>query len=331
MSQELTVIKEDVPMSPAEVKKQINLIQEIMRDAMKDGEHYGTIPGCGPKPALLKPGAEKLNMTFHMAPSYHINAEILPKDHRNFEIVCALASIGSEKFLGQGVGSCSTMESKYRYRTSERKCPKCGRENIIKGKEEYGGGWLCFAKKGGCGAKFKEDDPEITSQKVGRVEYEDPADYWNTCLKMAKKRALVDAVLTVTAASDIFTQDIEEMADFINGNSAPTPPKETEQVHTKTQGKTRSSRGEAYTKPEPETKASPTPPKPTLEERKQKALAACESIGYTQDDIVAWFTKPVEEWDEDDLKKLGDWYKQEKAQIKAHEKEAEQDAASGEG
>ena len=27
---------------------------------------------------------------------------------------------------------------------------------------------------------------------------------------MAKKRALVDMVLTVTAASDIFTQDIEE-------------------------------------------------------------------------------------------------------------------------
>src|SRR3990167_8047229 len=31
---------------------------------------------------------------------------------------------------------------------------------------------------------------------------------------MAKKRALVDACLTVTAASDIFTQDIEEMAAY---------------------------------------------------------------------------------------------------------------------
>jgi hypothetical protein len=33
----------------------------------------------------------------------------------------------------------------------------------------------------------------------------------NTVLKMAKKRALVDAVLTVLGASDIFTQDIEDM------------------------------------------------------------------------------------------------------------------------
>lgn len=33
----------------------------------------------------------------------------------------------------------------------------------------------------------------------------------NTILKMAKKRALVDATLTATAASDVFTQDLEDM------------------------------------------------------------------------------------------------------------------------
>ena len=30
-----------------------------MGAAMKDGEHFGKIPGCGDKPTLLKPGAEK--------------------------------------------------------------------------------------------------------------------------------------------------------------------------------------------------------------------------------------------------------------------------------
>ena len=35
---------------------------------------------------------------------------------------------------------------------------------------------------------------------------------YNTVLKMAKKRALVDAVLTATAASDIFTQDLEDIS-----------------------------------------------------------------------------------------------------------------------
>lgn len=40
------------------------------------------------------------------------------------------------------------------------KCPTCGANAIIKGKEEYGGGWLCFKKKGGCGDKFTDDQWE---------------------------------------------------------------------------------------------------------------------------------------------------------------------------
>ena len=35
-------------------------------------------------------------------------------------------------------------------------CPVCGKRAIIKGREEYGGGWLCFNKRGGCGAKWPE-------------------------------------------------------------------------------------------------------------------------------------------------------------------------------
>lgn len=36
----------------------------------------------------------------------------------------------------------------------------------------------------------------------------------NTCLKMAKKRAQVDAALTVGSLSNIFTQDLEDMVQF---------------------------------------------------------------------------------------------------------------------
>jgi len=38
-----------------------------------------------------------------------------------------------------------------------------------------------------------------------------PYSFANTVLKMAKKRALIDAVLNVSATSGIFTQDIEEL------------------------------------------------------------------------------------------------------------------------
>jgi len=42
-----------------------------------------------------------------------------------------------------------------------------------------------------------------------------PADLANTILKMANKRSLVAAVLNTTAASDIFTQDIEDIPEFV--------------------------------------------------------------------------------------------------------------------
>jgi hypothetical protein len=51
----------------------------------------------------------------------------------------------------------------------------------------------------------------------------EPADLANTILKMAKKRALIDAVLTATAASDIFTQDIEDLPPEYQAGEAPAP------------------------------------------------------------------------------------------------------------
>lgn len=208
---ETAVVKRD-RMSVVEVRENVNLIQQVMDAVMHKGEHYGVIPGCGDKPTLLKPGAEKLCTTFRLSPTYEIRKTDLDRGHREYEIVCTLTHIPTGDVFGQGVGSCSTMESKYRYRDAQRKCPECGAEAIIRGKKEYGGGWLCFKKKGGCGAKYQDGDPAIEEQAQGKVENPDPADQYNTVLKMAKKRAHVDAVLTVTAASDIFTQDLEDMA-----------------------------------------------------------------------------------------------------------------------
>lgn len=51
------------------------------------------------------------------------------------------------------------------------KCPECGKASaVIKGKVEYGGGWLCFGKKGGCGAKWQDvnDDTAPTQKPLPR-------------------------------------------------------------------------------------------------------------------------------------------------------------------
>ena len=51
--------------------------------------------------------------------------------------------------------------------------------------------------------------------REARYRKGDPYTLDNTVLKMAKKRALVDAALLVGSLSDIFTQDIEDMVDFV--------------------------------------------------------------------------------------------------------------------
>src|SRR5207244_3788998 len=107
-----------------------------------------------------------------------------------------------------GQGLCSTRESKYAYRNAQAKCPECLAATIFKSK--YKPEFYCWKKKGGCGATFGLDDGRITGQETGRVENENLPDTYNTVLKMACKRALVAAVLNGTAASDIFTQDLDD-------------------------------------------------------------------------------------------------------------------------
>lgn len=194
------VTQEAAPLSPAQILDQVNLIQQVMRAVMRDGEHYGKIPGCGDKPTLLKPGAEKLAMTFRLRPEFAVEVIDLPRGHREVRVVCTLRTANGS-VLGQGVGSCSTMESKYRYRSEStgREVPKAywaSRDaNLLGGPEfsakKFDGRWVI----------------------VHRVESNDLADAYNTILKMSKKRALVDAVITATAASDIFTQDVEDLPD----------------------------------------------------------------------------------------------------------------------
>ena len=56
-----------------------------------------------------------------------------------------------------------------------------------------------------------------------RIENEDIADVYNTVLKIAKKRAQIDATLTVTGAADIFTQDLIETEDGDGAQEARQP------------------------------------------------------------------------------------------------------------
>jgi len=53
-------------------------------------------------------------------------------------------------------------------------CPKCGtNEHVIKGKEEYGGGWLCWKNKGGCGEKWQDPIEPTPEQREKAKEIAD--------------------------------------------------------------------------------------------------------------------------------------------------------------
>lgn len=195
-----------------EVVAQIAKIHKLMESVLKEGEHYGVIPGT-PKPSLYKPGAEKICFTFRLLPKFDVSQADHPNGHREYTVTCNLYHFDGS-WCGQGVGSCSTMESKYRWRKAEIRCPSCGKYTIRKSKyaDKTTGqkGWYCNKQADGCGAQFEAGDPQIEGQDTTKKENPDIADQYNTCLKMAKKRAHVDATITTTAASDIFTQDIEE-------------------------------------------------------------------------------------------------------------------------
>ncbi|HEY0078446.1 MAG TPA: hypothetical protein VGB73_07345 [Pyrinomonadaceae bacterium] len=193
-----------------------NTITEFVSRVLRRDVDYGMIPGTE-KLTLLKPGAEKLTTFFGLSTRFQLLERIedwTGEEHNCepfFYYLYRCQLYRGDLLVAEADGSCNSREAKYRYREAQRICPDCGQSAIIKGKEEYGGGWLCFKKKGGCGAKFPVGDVSIENQQVGRVPNPEIADQVNTIQKMSQKRALIAATLLAVNASEFFTQDVEDM------------------------------------------------------------------------------------------------------------------------
>ncbi len=174
--------------SANEIRANVNLIQEVMRSVMRPDVHYGILPGCK-TPSLYKPGAEKIMSTFRLAADPFVE-DLCTDDSARFRVTVRLTS-STGAFVGAGIGECSSDEDKYRWRA-------CYIQEEFDDTPEDRRRYKWSQYKG----------KPATKAKQVRTN---PADLRNTVLKMAKKRAQVDAVLTATAASDIFTQDIEDL------------------------------------------------------------------------------------------------------------------------
>lgn len=229
------------------VKGSKALIDRMYHDkVLIEGVDYGPVPGTD-KPVLLKPGAEKLLSAFRLYPVFE------PTDNTvndwkngffNFEYACTLCNRDTNKTEGSGVGSCNSLEKKYRWRWVERQdvprnlavadlaqrasksvefdfAIEQGETQGQYGKPaEYWAQCRADIKSGKAVKTIKKTKAgkELPAWEVGttvyRVPNEEIFDLVNTISKMAQKRALVAAALNATGASAVFGQDLEDFADY---------------------------------------------------------------------------------------------------------------------
>lgn len=168
------------------------LMQEVMSRMMMKGQHYGTTPGSK-KPSLLKAGAEMIFVMFRVREEMHTE-DLSDDDCIRYRVTIRAIHIPTGQCVGEGIGECSTNEEKYMWRAARNR------------------------------AEFDETPADRRRWKFGRSDNDDdgvnqvrtnPSDAANTILKMAKKRAKVDAALSFSAASDVFAQDLEDMEEWL--------------------------------------------------------------------------------------------------------------------
>lgn len=260
MNQELIVQPEngivtyDIRAALQQAADNIGAVREFVARQMEEGVDFGAIPGAGDRKVLLKPGAEKLDGLFNVRPAYTpLSVTENPETgYAMYRYQADLVNRATGAIMGSGIGSCNSFESKYRWRWVPKHAVPIGL--LAEELSQRGGKLSEFA--------FAIDKGETTGQygkpaeywqtfraaiesgqavavhrktKTGKmmdaweidgVQYRIPngdiMDVWNTVDKMAQKRALVAAALTLGCVSDLFTQDLEDFVEEDNG-SAPRP------------------------------------------------------------------------------------------------------------
>lgn len=229
-----------------EMELERDRVDQIFKRLLKPDIDYRDFKDKGRKDgekrsSLLKAGAERickflgLVATFHPTKTYGdgVTAPAIDVD-----TLCRLhLGTADGPVVGEGRGNANSWETRYRYRSAKRACPKCGAEQINRstfppkgpdGQPIPGGepGWYCH-RNGGCGSQFTADDPQIVEQVQGRIDNPDPFDLLNTLVKQSEKRAHCGATIRTVGLSSVLSQDLEELAHFepaeAPDRSAPRP------------------------------------------------------------------------------------------------------------
>ena len=177
------------PLTAQLLKDRKNAIRMVMKSVMVEGTHFGKVTsGANAKPSLWKAGAECLCTTFHLAPlceSRVVGDDLDAEWSYKFE---RYNQETREKFIDEG--TC------FGFFEVESICTMLGPNGNI----------LARAS-----ARCSNRESKYRTQAMPETR--------NTVQKMSEKRAFVAATLMSTGASDIFTQDLEDLD--LSGSGSP--------------------------------------------------------------------------------------------------------------
>jgi len=190
----------DAPMEVGLAQKRFRQFQNFIQSQMKEGVHYGVIPGTKKK-SLYKPGAEAMLNYHGLSTKLEKTEETQIDFEKGFFHYTYKATVSTRdgRMVAVAEGSCNSMEAKYRYNwVYDNQLPK----------------------------GIEKADCEEKNGKY-RIENNDPYTLVNTFQKMAQKRALVGAAVIACRASDIFSTDFDDDGTITPqaNKTQPTQPK----------------------------------------------------------------------------------------------------------
>lgn len=172
------------------IKRRERMVQ-LMTQAMKNGQHFGKVPGCKQN-TLFQPGSQLLSVSFRIGHEPSNIEDLSTEDEKRYRVTDRVFDQATGVTLGFGIGECSSSEEKYAWK-------RCYIQ------QEFDATPIDRRK-----IKYSEYNGKVTETKMIRTN---PADVANTILKMARKRANVNGTIEVLAASDVFTQDVEDLPE----------------------------------------------------------------------------------------------------------------------
>ena len=161
-------------------------LRQIVASRLKRDIHFMKLPSArGPRDVLLDPGAALIRNGFNLYSTHKLMERSEDDEgHVRYVIQAILVHREFQVPVSGGVGSASSREVKYAYRwVREEDIPPELEHTTLKSRDTASG------------PLYRVSNPEL-------------GDLENTLLKMAAKRAEIDATLQLPGCGELFTQDI---------------------------------------------------------------------------------------------------------------------------